>query len=94
MSSGAEHWRGAAVSLAIAGVPSIQSDILSSVVNMSASAKQLLREAIEQVPEDASIEDVMDRLYFLAKVAHGLEAADRGEVVTHEDIEREFLPRE
>lgn len=57
--------------------------------NMSA-AKQLLREAVEQVPEDASIEDVMERLYFLAKVTHGLDAANRGDVIAHDDIEREF----
>ncbi len=61
---------------------------------MVAPAKQLLREAVEQVPEDATIEDVMERLYFLAKVARGLEAADRGDVISHEEIEREFLTDE
>ena len=60
----------------------------------SSAAKQLLREALDQVPEDATVEDVMERLYFLAKVAHGLEAADRGEVVDHAEIEREFPPVE
>ena len=54
------------------------------------AAKQLLREAVEQVPDDASVEDVMERLYFLAKVARGIEAADRGDVIAHEDLEREF----
>ena len=57
---------------------------------MSAPAKQLLREAVEQVPDDATIEDVMERLYFLSKVARGLEAADRGDVSDHAEIEREF----
>jgi predicted transcriptional regulator len=61
---------------------------------MTAPAKQLLREAVEHVPDDATIEDVMDRLYFLAKVARGLDAADRGDVVSHEEIEREFLKGE
>jgi predicted transcriptional regulator len=58
------------------------------------AAKQLLREAVEQVPDDASVEDVMDRLYFLAKVARGLDAADRGDVVSHDEVEREFTPKE
>jgi predicted transcriptional regulator len=58
---------------------------------MSSAAKQLLREALEHVPDDATVEDVMERLYFLAKVARGLEAADRGDVVPHDEIEREFL---
>lgn len=61
---------------------------------MAAPAKQLLREAVDHVPEDATIEDVMERLYFLAKVARGLEAADRGEVISHGDVEREFLADE
>lgn len=61
---------------------------------MSAHAKQLLREAVEQLPEDASVEDAMERLYFLAKVARGLEAAERGDVVSHEEVRREFLDTE
>ena len=58
------------------------------------AAKQLLREAVDQVPDDASVEDVIERLYFLAKVARGLEAVDRGDVVPHAEIEREFPPEE
>jgi predicted transcriptional regulator len=61
---------------------------------MHVPAKQLLRDAVEQVPEDATVEDVMDRLYLLAKVARGLEAADRRDVVSHEEIERELLADE
>ena len=33
----------------------------------------------------------MDRLYFLSKVARGLQAADRGDVVTHEEARRILL---
>lgn len=58
---------------------------------MAAAAKELLREAMEHVPEDATIEDVMERLYFLAKVAWGIDAADHDDVVPHAEIEREFL---
>ncbi len=60
---------------------------------MSVSAKQLLREAVERLPEDATVEDAMDRLYFLAKVARGLAAADRGEVVPHDEARRILLSR-
>ena len=58
---------------------------------MSVSAKQLLRNAVEQLPEDATVEDAMDRLYFLSKVARGIEAADRGDVVPHEEARRLLL---
>ena len=52
------------------------------------TAKQLLRDALEQLPDDASVEDAMERLYFLAKVQRGLAAADRGEVVPHAEARR------
>ena len=58
---------------------------------MSIAAKQLLREAVERLPEDATVEDAMERLYFLAKIARGMEAADRGEVVSHEEVRRRFV---
>ena len=61
---------------------------------MSAQAKQLLRDAVEHLPEDATVEDAMERLYFLAKVARGLEAADRGDTVDHDEVRREFLGEE
>jgi predicted transcriptional regulator len=55
---------------------------------MSIAAKQLLREAVERLPEDATVEDAMERLYFLAKVARGMDAADRGDVVSHNEARR------
>ncbi len=58
---------------------------------MSIAAKQLLREAVERLPEDASVEDAMERLYFLAKVARGVDAADLGDVVSHEEARRRVL---
>lgn len=58
---------------------------------MSIAAKQLLRDAVEHLPDDATVEDAMDRLYFLAKVARGLDAADRGDVVSHEEARRVAL---
>lgn len=58
---------------------------------MSVSAKQLLRDAVECLPDDATVEDAMDRLYFLSKVARGLDAAERGDVVPHEEVRRLLL---
>lgn len=60
----------------------------------AATAKELLRDAVERLPEDATVEDAMERLYFLAKVARGLEAADRGEAVPHDEVRRELLADE
>ena len=45
---------------------------------MSSTAKGMVREAIERLPDDASVEDVMERLYLLSKINRGLDAAEIG----------------
>ncbi len=42
--------------------------------------------AVEALPEDASIEDAMGRLLLLAKVERGLEQADSGRTLSHEEV--------
>ena len=54
---------------------------------MSLPVKQLLRETVDRLPDDATVEDAMERLYFLVKVARGLDAADRGDVISHEEAQ-------
>ena len=54
------------------------------------STKDLLRETAEKLPADASVEDAMERLYFLAKVEKGLAQADAGELIPHDEVEARF----
>jgi len=54
-----------------------------------ASAKQLVLEVLESLPNDCSLEDVQYELYARQKVAEGERAADAGQVVPHEDVMRE-----
>jgi predicted transcriptional regulator len=54
------------------------------------SAKQRVIEAVQGLPADATVEDAMERLYFLAKIERGLADADAGRVVSHEDIRARF----
>jgi hypothetical protein len=39
--------------------------------------KQQILKAIEELPDDAGVEDALDRLYLLYKVERGLRQADR-----------------
>ena len=52
---------------------------------MSHSAKELLREALEQLPENATVEDAIERLVFLAAVDSGIADADAGRTLSHEE---------
>jgi predicted transcriptional regulator len=55
------------------------------------SAKQRVIEAVETLPADATIEDAMERLYFLAKVQRGLEQADGGDTLPHQEAKKRLL---
>jgi len=50
--------------------------------------KQQVLKAIQELPDDATVEDALDRLYLLYKVERGLRQADRGELISQEDARR------
>lgn len=49
-----------------------------------ATKKQILK-AIEELPDDASVEDALERLYLLYKIERGLKQADDRKLVTQEE---------
>lgn len=57
---------------------------------MTTSAKQKVMEAVEKLPADATIEDAMERLYFLAKIDRGVADADAGRLTEHEQVRARF----
>ena len=48
-------------------------------------------DAVRDLPDDATVEDAMDRLYFLAKVEEGLRQAEAGQTVSHEEAKQGIL---
>ena len=48
--------------------------------------KHQILKAIEDLPDDAGVEDALDRLYLLYKVERGLRQADQGELLTQEEV--------
>ena len=55
---------------------------------MGQTAKDLLRETVEKLPADASVEEAMERLYFLSKIERGIQQADAGKTLSHEEVRR------
>ena len=47
--------------------------------------KQQILKVIEDLPDDASVEDAIDRLYLLYKIDKGIRQADRGELVSQDE---------
>jgi hypothetical protein len=54
---------------------------------MAATAKDAVREILEQLPEDASYEEIRYRIYVREKVERGLEDLRQGRL-TQEEVER------
>ena len=50
--------------------------------------KQRILKLIEELPNDASIEDVMEKVYFHEVVNRGLEDIAAGRIVSHEEVKR------
>jgi len=48
--------------------------------------KQQMLKAIEELPDDAGVEEALDRLYLLYKVERGLRQADRDELIGQEEV--------
>ena len=42
--------------------------------------------ALDELPENATIDDAVERLVFMLAVEHGLAQADGGELIPHEEI--------
>ncbi len=46
---------------------------------------------IDGLPEEASWDDVIYQMYVRKKIEKGIEAADEGRVVAHDEVKRQFL---
>lgn len=51
--------------------------------------KQRILKVMQELPEDATVEQAMYKLYMLDQVSKAL--ADNGDKISHEDIKKEFL---
>jgi len=57
----------------------------------ASSAKQRALEAIEKLPADATVEDAIERLVFLAKIERGIAQLDAGKGLPHTQVKQQLL---
>jgi predicted transcriptional regulator len=50
--------------------------------------KQQVQELLENLPEDASLEDIQYHLYVRQKIEQGLADVAAGRIVSHEEVQR------
>ena len=52
------------------------------------TAKEEVRELLENLPEDASLEDIQYHIYVRQKIQKGLEEADAGKLIFQEEAKK------
>jgi hypothetical protein len=59
-----------------------------TVMDAAITEKESVLRTVQNLPEDASIEEAMERLYLLLKVEKGCCQADSGKTVSHVEAEK------
>ena len=57
------------------------------------NVKEQAREIVEQLPDEASWDDLMHRIYVRQKIAAGLEDVEQGRTAPHEEVKQRFLAK-
>lgn len=52
------------------------------------SEREKIQKLVENLPSEATIEEAMERLYLLYKVEKGLQQADAGQTIPHEEAKK------
>jgi predicted transcriptional regulator len=50
------------------------------------STKQRIREIVDKLPPETTVEEAMERLYVLAKIERGIAQADAGQTLSSEEV--------
>ena len=52
--------------------------------------KALVLDAIKELPDEASLAEIAERIEFLAAIQKGTDQLDRGEGIPHEEVKRQL----
>ena len=58
---------------------------------METTEKQRAIEALKTLPDEATMEDAIERLCFIAKIEEGLRQSEAGQLVSHDEVKKQFL---
>ena len=56
-------------------------------------AKQTVRDLLDKLPDDCTLDDVLYHLYVIQRVSQGLADVEAGRIVPHEQVEEELRRR-
>jgi predicted transcriptional regulator len=56
----------------------------------SSTSRDQILEALQDLPSDATFDDAIERLIFLAKIDAGLSEIDAGKGIPHDEVKRQL----
>ncbi len=59
---------------------------------MAATFRHTVNQILDQLPDDATLEDLQYHLYVRQKIEKSLKQADDGNLIDHEEVERRIAP--
>lgn len=60
-------------------------------VTRTPTAKSVMVKALQDLPDDATLDDAIEQLCFLAKIERGLDQSEAGKTVAHQELKARFL---
>ena len=57
---------------------------------MMTTTKQAVNQVLSALPDDVTIEGVMEALYVRSQIEHALKQEEDGEVIEHEEMEKKM----
>ncbi len=55
------------------------------------TVKEQARQVVDELPDSATWDDLMYKIYVRQKIAAGIQAGEEGRVQSHEEVKRKFL---
>jgi predicted transcriptional regulator len=55
------------------------------------TAKQRALEAVQALPDSATMDEAIERLCFIAKIEEGLRQSREGQLISHDEVKKRFL---
>jgi predicted transcriptional regulator len=59
-------------------------------MSKQATTKERILDAVRSLPADATADDAIERIVFIARVEEGLAQLDAGEGIPHDEVKRRF----
>ena len=55
------------------------------------TVKEQARQLVEELPDDATFDDLVYQVYVRQKIAAGIKAGEQGRIKSHDEVKRRFL---